>query len=48
MKQGEDRLQDMIRNTKKGIYINRLHYVNLLNPMSIELTGMTKDGTFFN
>ena len=46
MKQGEDRLQDMIRNTKKGIYINRFHYVNLLNPMSIELTGMTRDGTF--
>jgi predicted Zn-dependent protease len=36
----------MIRNTEEGIYISRLHYVNLLNPMSIELTGMTKDGTF--
>jgi len=46
MKQGEDQLEDMILNTEKGVYINRFHYVNMLNPMSIELTGMTKDGTF--
>lgn len=46
MKQGEDQLEDMISNTKKGVYINRFHYVNVLNPMNIELTGMTRDGTF--
>ncbi len=31
---------------KKGIYISRFHYVNILNPMSVQLTGMTRDGTF--
>ncbi|MEA1940280.1 MAG: TldD/PmbA family protein [Candidatus Caldatribacteriota bacterium] len=46
MKGGEYSSEDMVSNTKNGIYINRFHYVNVLNPMSIELTGMTRDGTF--
>ncbi|MEA2021866.1 MAG: TldD/PmbA family protein [Candidatus Caldatribacteriota bacterium] len=46
MNQGDDQLKDMILNTKKGVYINRFHYVNVLDPMKIELTGMTRDGTF--
>lgn len=46
MKQGKDQLEDMILNTKKGVYINRFHYVNVLDPMNLELTGMTRDGTF--
>ncbi len=36
----------MISSTEKGIYISRYHYVNILNPMSVQLTGMTKDATF--
>lgn len=46
MKGGEDNIQDIISNTKKGVYITRFHYVNVLNPMSVQLTGMTRDGTF--
>jgi len=46
MKAGDYRLEDMILNTKNGIYIGRFHYVNVLNPMSVQLTGMTRDGTF--
>jgi len=46
MKEGDSTIGKMIAGTKKGIYISRFHYVNILNPMSIQLTGMTRDGTF--
>ncbi len=46
MKEGDNSFEEMISCTKKGIYISRLHYVNILNPMSVQLTGMTRDGTF--
>ncbi|NVM46978.1 MAG: hypothetical protein HWN79_18900 [Candidatus Lokiarchaeota archaeon] len=46
MKEGDKNIEEMISSTKKGVYISRLHYVNILNPMSIQLTGMTRNGTF--
>ena len=46
MKEGDSTIDEMISGTKKGIYISRFHYVNILNPMSVQLTGMTRDGTF--
>jgi predicted Zn-dependent protease len=46
MKEGSNSVEEMISSTKKGIYISRFHYVNILNPMSVQLTGMTRDGTF--
>jgi len=46
MKEGNNSVEEMISSTKKAIYISRFHYVNILNPMSIQLTGMTRDGTF--
>jgi len=44
MKEGSNSVEEMISSTKKGIYISRFHYVNILNPMSVQLTGMTRDG----
>jgi len=46
MKEGSNSVEEMISSTKKGIYISRFHYVNIVNPMSIQLTGMTRNGTF--
>ncbi|GAG98272.1 unnamed protein product, partial [marine sediment metagenome] len=46
MKEGNNSVEEMISSTEKGIYISRFHYVNILNPMSVQLTGMTRDGTF--
>jgi len=46
MKEGDSTIDEMISGTKKGIYISRFHYVNILNPISIQLTGMSRDGTF--
>ncbi len=46
MKEGDNSFEEMVSSTKRGIYISRLHYVNILNPMSVQLTGTTRDGTF--
>lgn len=46
MKEGSNSVEEMISSTEKGIYISRFHYVNILNPMSVQLTGMTRNGTF--
>ncbi len=46
MKGGKSHPMDMISHTDYGIYVTRFHYVNVLNPMSVQLTGMTRNGTF--
>ncbi len=39
-------LDDLIRETKKGVLISRFWYIRDLNPMILLLTGLTRDGTF--
>lgn len=46
MKGGESSLDEMIRSVRKGIYVTRFHYTNVVEPMKAVLTGMTRDGTF--
>jgi len=46
MKGGESSLEEMIRSVRKGIYVTRFHYTNVVEPMKAVLTGMTRDGTF--
>jgi predicted Zn-dependent protease len=46
MKGGESSLEEMVRSVRKGIYITRFHYTNVIEPMKAVLTGMTRDGTF--
>ena len=46
MKGGESSLEDMVRSVRKGIYVTRFHYMNIVEPMKAVLTGMTRDGTF--
>jgi predicted Zn-dependent protease len=43
---GDSSLEEMISSTEKGILVTKLHYVNILNPMTVMLTGMTRDGLF--
>jgi PmbA protein len=38
---------EMIRSVRKGIYVTRFHYTNVVEPMKAVLTGMTRDGTFW-
>lgn len=46
MKAGDCSLEEMIRTIRKGVYITRFHYTNVVEPMKAVLTGMTRDGTF--
>jgi predicted Zn-dependent protease len=46
MKAGESSLGEMIKSVRKGVYITRFHYANVVEPMKTVITGMTRDGTF--
>jgi PmbA protein len=46
MKGGDSSLDEMIRSVRKGIYVTRFHYTNVVEPMKAVITGMTRDGTF--
>ena len=43
---GKSTLPRMIGSIKRGIYVRKFHYVNVVDPMTSLITGMTKDGTF--
>ena len=46
VKSGESSKEEMIKSTKYGLYINRFHYTNIINPKDMTFTGMTRDGLF--
>jgi PmbA protein len=43
---GEQTPEEILAGTKKGILVTQFHYTNIVNPMEISLTGMTRNGTF--
>ena len=44
---GSDKtVADLIASTEKGILVTRAWYVRYVNPRTLEVTGMTRDGTF--
>ncbi len=43
---GDATLEQMIRGTERGLLVSRFHYVNMVDPRQILLTGLTRDGTF--
>lgn len=47
MKGGEASLEELIARTEKGILVYRFHYTNVLNPIELLLTGMTRAGLFW-
>lgn len=44
---GESSVEEMIKSTDRGILVTRFHYENMVDPMSLIVTGMTRDGTFW-
>ena len=45
---GSDRsTSDLIAKTERGILVSRSWYVRYVNPRTLEVTGMTRDGTFW-
>jgi predicted Zn-dependent protease len=39
-------VQDLVRGTKDGLLVTKLHYTNVVNPMDLSITGMTRSGCF--
>lgn len=46
IKEGDKTREEMIKSVKKGLLVTRLWYVRVLNPKALNVTGMTRDGTF--
>lgn len=40
-------VSELIANTERGIFVSRAWYVRYVNPRTLEVTGMTRDGTFW-
>jgi predicted Zn-dependent protease len=47
MEGGTMSLEDMIKDTKKGVLVTRTWYIRLVDPQTVLLTGLTRDGTFY-
>jgi PmbA protein len=43
---GDATTEEMIKETRHGIFVTRFHYVNPVEPTKAILTGLTRDGTF--
>lgn len=43
---GDASIEEMITDTKYGVFVTRFHYTNPLEPTKAILTGLTRDGTF--
>lgn len=44
---GEKSTEDLIRETDRGILVTRSWYIRMVDPQSLLLTGLTRDGTFY-
>jgi predicted Zn-dependent protease len=46
MRPGDATIEEMIRTTERGLWVIHFHYTNLLDPVRLTITGMTRDGTY--
>ncbi len=44
---GDSSLEEMIKSTQRGILVTKLWYIRPVDPQTILLTGLTRDGTFY-
>ncbi len=44
---GNSSLEEMIKSTPRGILVTKLWYIRSVDPQTILLTGLTRDGTFY-
>ena len=47
MEGGNMSLEEMIKTTERGILVSRLWYIRMVDPQTLLLTGLTRDGTFY-
>jgi len=46
MEGGEGEVEDLISGVERGLLVTRVWYTNVVDPMTVTLTGMTRDGLF--
>jgi predicted Zn-dependent protease len=44
---GTTSVDQMIKDTKKGILVTRFWYIRSVDPQTLLYTGLTRDGTFY-
>jgi len=44
---GNASIEDMIKDTKKGVLVTRFWYIRAVDPQTLLYTGLTRDGTFY-
>ena len=47
MEGGAATTEELIKSTDKGILVSRLWYIRMVDPQTLLLTGLTRDGTFY-
>jgi predicted Zn-dependent protease len=43
---GDSSLSDLIKATDRGLLVTRFWYIRFVNPQTVQLTGLTRDGLF--
>jgi PmbA protein len=46
MATGDKSKQELIKSIERGIWVTRFWYTRVVHPMQVQMTGMTRDGTF--
>lgn len=44
---GDKSIADLVKGTQKGILVTRTWYIRMVDPQTVLLTGLTRDGTFY-
>ena len=44
---GDKSTMDLVKSTRKGVLVTRTWYIRLVDPQTVLLTGLTRDGTFY-
>lgn len=44
---GDKSTMDLVKATRKGILVTRTWYIRMVDPQTVLLTGLTRDGTFY-
>ena len=47
MSGGTKSTADLVRGTQRGVLVTRTWYIRLVDPQTVLLTGLTRDGTFY-
>jgi predicted Zn-dependent protease len=47
MEGGTATTEDLIRDTARGVLVSRTWYIRSVDPQTVLVTGLTRDGTFF-